>query len=119
MLFEHAITRARSELADTFEGTYSYANEDMLRYAIDGVQEAWGMRPSLQYDEQTGVLYDKATVLPASVDEVHFQIPLPTTTQEAIVYYMVYGCLSRDVTDENNAKAAAVAKERFTILVMR
>lgn len=117
MLFQDAIADARSELGDTYEGAYSYSPADMLRYAVDGVREAWRVRPSLKYNSATGALYDPATVLPPTVNEDHYEIPLPAEAQYALAYYLVFRCLSRDVTDTGNAAAAAVAKGRFDQIV--
>jgi hypothetical protein len=118
MTFQDAITTARSELGDTYDGAYSYSNEDMLRYAIEGVREAWTNRPSLKYNETTGALYDETDVFP-TLATTATDIPLPASTQHAIQYYIVYGCLSRDVTDENNVNVGMIAKERFNQIVMR
>ena len=118
MTFQDAITTARSELGDTYDGAYSYSNEDMLRYAIEGVREAWTNRPSLKYNETTGALYDETTVFPAVVATVT-DLPLPASAQYAVSYYIIYGCLSRDVTDDSNVKVAQIAKERFNQIVMR
>jgi len=117
MRFQNAIADARSELGDTYEGSYSYAAADMLRYAVDGVREAWSMRPSLKYDTSTGALYDPTTVLPSTIDEYH-TVPLPEEKQHALQYYIVFRCLSRDVTDAGNANAATIAKARFDQIVM-
>ena len=116
MTFQEAITTARSELGDTYSGSYAYQDVDMLRYAIDGVREAWRTRPSLKYDESTGVLYDTTTVSPDTVDD-GYDIPLPESTCRAITYYIIYGCLSRDVTDENNASMAEISKSRFNLII--
>ncbi len=118
MLFQDAIADARSELGDTYEGNYSYSPADMLRYAVDGVREAWRVRPSLKYDTATGALYDPAAVLPSSVEEVAYPVPLPDETQYALTYFIVFRCLSRDVTDAGNAAAASVAKGRFDQIVL-
>ena len=68
MQFQHVIADARSELGDTYNGSYSYSATDMMRYAVDGVREAWRVRPSLKYDPSTGELYDVAVVLtPAGI----------------------------------------------------
>ena len=116
MTFQEAITNARSELGDTYVDSYTYADADMLRYAVEGVREAWGMRPSLKYDESTGVLYDAATTLPDAYSG-YLDIPLPEATCRAITYYIIYGCLSRDVTDENNASMAEISKSRFNLII--
>lgn len=118
MLFQHAIADARSELGDTYEGSYSYSAADMMRYATDGVREAWRVRPSLKYDTATGTLYDPATALPPTVNDDYYALPLPAEVQYAITYYIVFRCLSRDVTDAGNANAAAIAKARFDQIVM-
>ena len=117
MLFQNAIADARSELGDTYEGTYSYLPADMLRYSVDGVREAWVARPSLRFDD-TMLLRDPATTLPPSTGEDYYPIPLPDDKQAAITYYIVFRCLSRDVTDAGNAAAAAVAKQRFDQIIM-
>ena len=116
MTFQEAITNARSELGDTYVDSYTYADADMLRYAVEGVREAWAIRPSLKYDESTGVLYEASMALPSVVED-YFDLPLPESVHQAIVYYIVYGCLSRDVTDENNASVAEIAKSRFAGIV--
>lgn len=113
MLFQDAIMGARSELGDTYEGNYSYQTADMLRYAVDGVNAAWGKRPSLKYSEATGKLYVPADVLPAAAPDENFAIPLPDDTQVAITYFVIYRCLSRDITDAGNAAAAAAWKTLF------
>lgn len=124
MLFRNAIAGtdgkggARGELGDTFEGSYAYSDADMLRYAVDGVREAWGTRPSLKYDEVTGRLYDPVTALPSSVNENYYPIPLPEAVQVLVTYYIIFRCLSRDVTDAGNAAAAAAWKTRFDQLVV-
>lgn len=118
MLFQNAIADARSELGDTYEGSYSYTSADMLRYAVDGVREAWSMRPSLKYDTSTGALYDPAVALPTAENETHFTLPLPEEKQYALPYYIIFRCLSRDVTDAGNANAANIAKARFDQIVM-
>lgn len=118
MLFQTAIADARSELGDTYEGSYSYTPADMLRYAVDGVREAWSMRPSLKYNTSTGALYDPATVLPSTINEEHYELPLPEEKQYALQYYIIFRCLSRDVTDAGNANAATIAKARFDQIVM-
>jgi hypothetical protein len=118
MLFQTAIAEARSELGDTYKGSYSYTPADMMRYAVDGVREAWSMRPSLKYDTSTGALYDPASVLPPTVNDDHYALPLPAEVQYAITYYIVFRCLSRDVTDAGNANAATIAKARFDQIVM-
>ena len=117
MLFQTAISDARSELGDTHKGSYSYAAADMMRYAVDGVREAWSMRPSLKYDTSTGALYDPATVLPSTIDEYH-TVPIPEEKQHALHYYIIFRCLSRDVTDAGNANAATIAKARFDQIIM-
>ena len=117
MLFQDAIAAARSELGDTYDGNYSYFPADMLRYAVDGVREAWKMRPSLRFDA-TMALYDPATVLPPTVNEDHYEVPLPDEAQCALPYYLVFRCLSRDVTDAGNAAAASVAKGRFDQIIL-
>jgi hypothetical protein len=117
MLFQEAIAAARSELGDTYVGNYSYSPADMLRYAVDGVREAWRVRPSLKYNTATGALYDPATVLPPTVNEDHYEVPLPEEVQYAITYYIVFRCLSRDVTDAGNANAATIAKARFDQII--
>ena len=117
MRFQEAIAAARSELGDTYVGNYSYSPADMLRYAVDGVREAWRVRPSLKYNTATGALYDPATVLPPTVNEDHYEVPLPEEVQYALPYFLVFRCLSRDVTDAGNAAAAAVAKGRFDQIV--
>lgn len=116
-LFQNVITDARSELGDTFEGSYSYTSADMLRYAVDGVREAWSMRPSLKYNTSTGALYDPAIVLPSTIDEYHI-VPIPEEKQHALQYYIIFRCLSRDVTDAGNANAATIAKARFDQIIM-
>ncbi len=118
MTFQQAITNARSELGDTYEGSYAYTNDDMLRYANEGVREAWSVRPSVRYDESTGALYDSASVFPSLYTDI-VEIPLPVSIHHAVVYYIVYGCLSRDVTDEANAKRAEFNKTRFMEIVLR
>ncbi len=118
MTFQKAIENARSELGDTFSGSYSYTNEDMLRYANEGVREAWRLRPSLKYNPSTGALYDPTTVFPSLYTD-SFEIPMPQEAHDAISYYIVYGCLSRDVTDEGNANMATVAKTRFLEIIQR
>lgn len=118
MTFQEAITNARSELGDTYEGSYAYQDADMMRYAIQGVREAWRVRPSLQYDESTGYLYDLSTVLPISTDDLYYDIPLPHETQYALEFYIVYACLSRDVTDEGNIATSNIAKERFDKIIL-
>jgi len=118
MQFQQVIADARSELGDTYTGSYSYSAADMMRYAVDGVREAWRVRPSLKYDPSTGELYDVAVVLtPADFDE-SYEVPLPPEVQFALTYYIVFRCLSRDVTDAGNANAAAIAKARFDQIVM-
>jgi hypothetical protein len=118
MLFQNAIADARSELGDTYEGSYSYAAADMMRYAVDGVREAWSMRPSLKYDTSTGALYDPATVLSSTVSVEYYELPLPEEKQHALQYYIIFRCLSRDVTDAGNANAATIAKARFDQIIM-
>jgi hypothetical protein len=118
-LFQHAIEEARSELGDTYSGSYSYTDVDMLRYAVEGVKEAWVKRPSLKYDPATGRMYpDLRAVLPASTNDDHFPIPLPEEVQPALAYYIVFRCLSRDITDAGNAQVASNAKSRFDQIVM-
>ena len=117
MLFQDAIADARSDLGDTYAGSYSYSAADMMRYAVDGVREAWRVRPSLKYDTSTGALYDPTTTLPPTVNEDHYAIPLPEETQYAITYYLIFRCLSRDVTDAGNANAATIAKTRFDQII--
>ena len=116
MLFQEAIAAARSELGDTYVGNYSYSPADMLRYAVDGVREAWRVRPSLKYDTSTGALYDAATVLPSTIDAYHF-VPLPEEKQYALAYYIIFRCLSRDVTDAGNAAAAKIWKSGFDQII--
>lgn len=118
MLFKTAIADARSELGDTYEGSYSYTQADMMRYAVDGVREAWRVRSSLRYNPETGELYVAETVLPPNLTEDYFDIPLPVEVQSVIMYYIVFRCLSRDVTDKGNAAGASKAKERFDQIVM-
>lgn len=117
MLFQNAIADARSELGDTYAGNYSYDPADVLRYAVDGVREAWRVRPSLKYDTATGALYDPTAVLPPSVAEDYYNIPLPTEYQSAAMWYIIFRCLSRDVTDTGNAGVAANAKKQFDALI--
>lgn len=116
MLFQDAIADARSELGDTYEGSYSYSPADMLRYAVDGVREAWRVRPSLKYDTSTGALYDPDTVLPSTIDAYHF-VPLPGEKQYALACYIIFRCLSRDVTDAGNAAAAKIWKSEFDQII--
>ena len=118
MLFQTAIADARSELGDTYEGNYSYTQADMFRYAVEGVREAWRIRSSLMYDVATGALYDPAVVLPPTVNEDHYAVPLPEEAESALAYYIVFGCLSRDVTDAGNAAVAKIARERFEKIVL-
>ena len=117
MLFQDAIADARSELGDTYAGSYSYAAADMLRYAVDGVREAWRVRPSLRYDPTTLLPYEAADVLPPSVNEDSYEIPIPEAAQVAITYYIIFRCLSRDVTDAGNAAAAKMWKSEFDRIV--
>lgn len=117
MLFQEAIAAARSELGDTYEGSYSYSAADMLRYAIQGVREAWRARPSLKYDTTTGRLYDEAVVLPADSDVLGKAVPVPESHTEAILWFIVYRCASRDLTDTGNANIAASAKDKFDKIV--
>jgi len=117
MLFQNAIADARSELGDTYEGSYSYAAADMMRYAVDGVREAWRVRPSLKYDTSTGALYDPTAVFPPTPEVVNYTVPLPTEYQSAVMWYIIFRCLSRDVTDTGNAGAAANAKKQFDTLI--
>jgi hypothetical protein len=118
MLFQTAIADARSELGDTYEGSYSYTHADMLRYAVDGVREAWTVKPSLKYDVATGRLYDPSAVLPDSVNEDYYAVPLTEEAQVGLMYYIVFRCLSRDVTDAGNANAAQIAKARFMEIII-
>lgn len=111
MLFQDAITDARAELGDTYEGNYSYPAADMRRYAVDGVREAWKIRPAQRFDE-TLVMYPDS-VLPASEADIALPIPLSDEMQVAITYYIIFRCLSRDITDAGNAAAAAAWKARF------
>lgn len=115
--FQTVISDARSELGDTYVGNYAYASEDMLRYAVEGVREAWRVRPSWQYDTSTGKMYDAGTVLPETTNDSYFVVPMPPAVQYVITYFIVFRCLSRDVTDQGNANAAAVAKARFDAIV--
>lgn len=115
-LFQHAITDARSELGDTFSGAYSYEQSDMLRYAVEGVREAWRQRPSSRYDVDTGLLYDPSAVLPVTDDDT-LPIPLEDRLYAALVKFIVYRCLSRDITDTGNANVAAAAKAEFDTIV--
>jgi len=118
MLFQDAIADARSELGDTYAGSYSYSPADMLRYAVDGVREAWRVRPSLKYDTSTGALYNADAALPPeTIYNAGYEIPLPTEAQLGVVYYIVFRCLSRDVTDAGNANAATIAKARFDQII--
>ena len=117
MLFQEAIAAARSELGDTYVGNYSYSPADMLRYAVDGVREAWRMRPSLKYNTATGALYDPATALPPTANDDQYEVPLPEEAQYALPYFLVFRCLSRDVTDAGNAAAADIAKARFDQII--
>ena len=114
--FQTAIADARSELGDTYDGSYAYSAVDMLRYAVDGVREAWRVRPSLRYDTATGALYDPATVLPSTIDAYHF-VPLPEEKQYALACYIIFRCLSRDVTDAGNAAAAKIWKSEFDQII--
>lgn len=114
--FQTVIDEARSELGDTYEGSYAYAAVDMMRYAIEGLREAWRTRPSLKYNVTTGVLYDSDSVVP-SINDFHYEVPLPEGIESALTYYVVYKCLSRDITDVGNANAAIVAKARFNQIV--
>lgn len=116
--FQDIISDARSELGDTYEGSYAYTPADMLRYAVDAVREAWNMRPSLRYAVATGALYDPATVIPPTVNEAYYTLPISDDSEAAIVSYIVFRCLSRDVTDAGNANAAAAAKKRFDQIIM-
>jgi len=116
--FHQVIRDARAELGDTYEGNYSYAESDMLRYAVEGVREAWKVRSSTRYDTATGKLYDVAVVLTPVAFDDSYEVPLPPEVQFALTYYIVFRCLSRDVTDAGNAKAAAVAKARFDQIIM-
>lgn len=118
MLFQNAIADARSELGDTYEGSYSYLQADMMRYAVDGVREAWRARSSLRYDPETGLLYEAETALPPTLTEDYYDIPLPVEVHSAIMYYIVFRCLSRDVTDAGNKAVADEAKKRFAEIVM-
>ena len=115
--FQTVISDARSELGDTYAGNYAYSPEDMLRYAVEGVREAWRTRPSWQYDTTTGKMYDADAVLPDTVADSYFLVPMPTAVQYVITYFIIFRCLSRDVTDQGNANAAAVAKARFDAIV--
>lgn len=119
MTFQDAIADARSELGDTYEGSHAYADSDMIRYAVDGVREAWRLRPSLRYDVSTGRLYDAEKVITGDNGQLYIEIPLPDNVQSAISCFIVYSCLLRDVTDESNAQAAATARDRFDQIVMR
>ena len=117
MTFQDAILSARTELGDTYEGSYAYASSDLLRYAIEGVREAWRVRPSLRYDATTGALYDPDVVLPSTTD-VYFTVPIPEDKQPAIYMFVVFRCMSRDVTDEGNAAAAKFWKSEFDRVIM-
>jgi len=118
MLYRTAISDARSELGDTYVGSYSYAPADVIRYAAEGVRAAWIKRPSLRYDEATGLLYDPAVVLPKVETDDYLPIPLAEAAQPALAFFIVFRCLSRDVTDKGNAAAAAAAKAQFDQIVM-
>lgn len=94
--FVDIVDQVRTELGDTYEGSYTYSNEDMVRYAIQGVREAWRTRPSLKYDPATGLLYDEESVLPVSYDTAAASVPLPNSYVEAIVWFVVFRCASQD-----------------------
>lgn len=115
--FRDMIDAARGELGDTYVGSYSYESDDMLRYAIQGVREAWRARPSLKYDTATGRLYDESIVFPTSYDTGGVEIPLPESHMEAILWFIIYRCASRDLTDTGNANIAASAKDKFDKIV--
>lgn len=116
MTFRDAIENARSELGDTFSGSYSYSDEDMFRYATEGVREAWKMRSSLRYDEDLRMYSSRS--LTQNTVFINEGIPLPDDYVGVVAYYIVYRCLSRDITDAGNAEAAKVMFERFVQLVM-
>ena len=115
--FRDVIDDARAEIGDTYEGSLAYPLEDMLRYAVAGVREMWRLRPSLRYAADTGKLYDPDVKLPSTIDE-NFTVPLPDEARAPLAWYIVFRCLSRDVTDKGNATAASNAEAQFTRFIV-
>lgn len=119
MTFQELITDARIELGDTYADSSAYPDTDMFRYAVEGVRRAWQMRPSLAYDPSTGKLYGQGALplQPGSMNESYMAVPVPDTHVEGLVYFIVYRCLSRDVTDRGNAAAAKTAFDQFAAII--
>ena len=113
--FNDVIDAVRSDLGDIYSDDYAYSTGDMMRYAAQGVREMWKLIPSLQYDPSTGKLYVAADVLPTIEYQTAIPIPVLETYIPALESYVMFRCLSRDVTDSGNAAAARAARRRFYI----
>lgn len=111
--FEQLILQVRSDIGDTYADNYTYADADMLRYAVQGVLDMWRVRPSLKYNPETGVLYDRDTVLPTAVDQLHYEVPVQQPYVPALEAYLMHRCLARDITDAGNAAAAKLYKDKY------
>jgi hypothetical protein len=115
--YSQIISGVRSDLGDTYPDAYAYSDEDMIRYAAQGVREMWNLKPSLKYNPATGRLYDDTTVIPAAFYQSDFTVPIATNLIPALEYYIQFRCLSRDVTDAGNAAAAKGMKDHFDAMM--
>ena len=116
--YQQVLENVRSDIGDTFSDNYAYSSEDMIRYAAQGVREMWQARPSLKYDPNTGKTYDETLVIPEAFSQSGYTVPIASQFIPALEAYIMFRCLSRDVTDAGNAAAAKAMKDRYDALIV-
>ena len=108
------ISDARSDLKDSYEGSYTYFQADMARYAGEAVVALRQVRSSTRYDPVTEELYDDdGSWLALTEDQINLAIPVEDKYRPSLAAYIIYKCMMRDVTDEGNKSVAEDAYNRF------
>lgn len=108
------LTKAQSDLKDTYEGSRTYTPREMAGYAGEGIVELRRVRPSTRYDMATGELFDDDdSWIKLEESQTNLTAPVEGRYFPALVAYVIYKCMMRDVTDEGNKDLADKSYKRF------
>lgn len=113
-LVRQAVEDARVELGDTSEGSHAYTQEQMLAYCGEAVIRLRTVRPSTRYDSAAMRMLDDDDMWRSThAGMAELKLPFEDRYYDAVVAFIIYRCLSRDVTDQSNLETAGFWFQKF------